>query len=193
MAIQVTIPMTKKTIMVLGASVFLLSVAGGLTAAVVLPRAGDWRAIRARIVQVEAAIVERENLLRAAEAIEANFSLILKNQERVQTLLPSRKDPAGSLSMLSGIAAAHGVILEEVGFLTEDKTAVPEAPPEAFRAFSLSIRASGSYQSLRSFLGALAKSLRLVDVRTITLAPQESGSDLLSMKAELATYYKANE
>lgn len=161
--------------------------------AVVLPRAGDWRAIRERIVQVEAAVEERENLLRAAEAIEANFSLILKNQERVKTLLPSREDPAGSLSMLSGIAAAHGVILEEVGFLKEDKAvaASPEAPPEAFRAFSLSIRASGGYQALRSFLGALAESLRLVDIRTIALAPQESGSDLLSMKAELTTYYKA--
>jgi hypothetical protein len=191
--------MTKKTIMVAGSSVLMLFVAGGLLMLAVLPRVNNWRAISARIVQVEAAVKEREDLLKAAEALETGFSEALKNQERVKTFLPSQRDPAGSMAMISGLAAAHGVILEEVGFSNENKTSasaaptstgVAEASQEAFHAFTLSIRASGSYQALRVFLGVLAQSLRLTDVRTLTLSPQESGSDLITMKAELNTYYK---
>lgn len=161
---------------------------------VTLPKLKDRGAIRTRITQVEAAVKEREELLQAAEALEVDLSGTIKNQERITTFLPSQKDTAGSLSMLSNIAAAHGVMLDEIRFLSEEKTgSVPSAAEpaaEAFRTFPLSIRVNGSYQALHSFLGALTESLRLTDVRSMTLAPQESGSDILTMEAELVTYYK---
>lgn len=186
--------MAKRTTIIIAASLFLVSVAVGVAALIIMPQMKDWRAIQDRIAQVDAAVKEREDLLRAAEALEANFSEALKKQERLKTLLPSQEDPAGLLSMLSSIAAAHGMILQKVAFLSDEKTnPVPSAldmPTESFHVFPLSVSMSGNYPALRSFLGALSKSLRLIDVRSMTLAPQGSGSDLITMEAEFVTYYK---
>lgn len=184
----------KKSITVGGISVALLGVAVTLLALFALPSLNRWRAGVERIGQLEEAIRGRERVLAQDKAFQERRAEVLALQQSIASFLPSRRDPEGIINMLTVSAGSRGVVLEEVVFPVEETSgsapfmeAASGGPPQPFRVM---LKASGSYQALKTFFGSLAASARLLDIRRLAVRAEE-GSDLLRADAEFFAYYRA--
>lgn len=183
----------RRNIIIGGMSVALVGVAAALASLLVVPSLNRWRAGAERLEQLAEAIAGRERILLEDRAFQERLAEVSAFQESVAAFLPSEKDPEGIINLMTGSAGSRGVVLEEVSFPVEETPAavsfggaLAAAPPQSFRVV---LKASGSYQALRTFFGALAESARLLDIRSLTVRAEE-GSDLLRAEAEFFAYYR---
>lgn len=184
----------KKAIVIIGGSIIALGLAGGMLVLLVLPKFSYWRASIQYGRTLDGAIREREELFRRAETLVEQLGALAGRRETFETLLPSSKDQPGLLVIISRLANARGVIVQEIDFPEEAKSGtVSFAQPDGssgVQSFPLKIKAAGSYAALKSFLGALTNTTRLIDLRALIIIPEE-GADTIRFDAELIAYYRS--
>ena len=91
---------------------------------------------------------------------------------KIEAALPSDPSPPSFYNFLQKTVSENGLILRNIGgFAVSPLTSNP-----SLNAISLSLEVSGSYASLKNFLGAIEKSARIVEVNSISFsAPEEEG------------------
>lgn len=170
-------------------AIALAGAAAGLAGFSVVPHFTQWRALAGYSEALERAVTERSRLVRQVKEVLAQ-STEASSKEELTLFLPSNKDAAGLIAIISGGAASRGVILEEIGFPQEEAVSFGQMTPTTpYRTLNITVKALGLYSSLRSFLEALAESVRLLDVKRFAVTTQE-GSDVMRLEAELISYYR---
>lgn len=125
--------------------------------------------------------VEQDILARRTEFSEANI-------DRLEKLLPDNVDNVRLLLDLDAIASKYGMTLRNVSI--SDPQAANESPEgvdQDLQSVSVSFAVSASYQNFLLFLEDLERSLRLVDVESVSF--QASDVDLYEYAVSLRTYW----
>lgn len=110
---------------------------------------------------------------------------------RLNGFLPLSAERGKLLVELENVAKTHSVVLRKIDIAavqesTGARATIAGAKPktkEPFEEMPFTILVSGSYDSFRSFLSDLEKSLRLVDVNEISFNASERGTYDYSIKA----------
>ena len=106
-----------------------------------------------------------QNLRSLSEKLEG----FKEDVAKIEAALPSNPSPPSFYNFLQKTVSENGLILKNIGSFAVS----PLASNPSLKVISLPLGVSGSYASLKNFLGAMEKSARIVEVNTISFsAPQ---------------------
>lgn len=150
----------------------------------------------------------REALDKTREIETARTGLLEKyngisqdNRDKLQKLLPDHVDSVRLILDVNNIAAQYGMALKNIALTgSEGASAEATAPVSAlaeneraigptgalYKPVEFKFSVSGSYDTLRSFLRDLEKSLRLIDVRSLSFSA--AGDNGYDYTAVISTY-----
>lgn len=163
-----------------------------------------------QLEKVSARRVERAELVaaldRAAELrAEAErlrneyYSFTDEERERLNKMIPDNVDNVRLIIDINNIASRYGMIVKDAKVKTEagaDEDATTDAsarlienPSGAISQGTVTIvfNVTGTYEVFRQFLGDLASSLRLVDIKKLSF--KSSDKDAYQYTVELSTYW----
>lgn len=168
----------------MGKSIFgliALLVAGALLFVYTKPAysaAGD---MQAQITQYQDALDKAAQLDALRQKLLAQYNAFSPDDvNRLQTLLPDHVDNIGLILDLDNLASRYGMALENVDVSTPSAasggSAVGTVGANGLKYDSLSIHFAtyGTYNNFRSFIADLERSLRLVDLTSLTISEQGS-------------------
>lgn len=155
--------------------------------------------------EFDALISNRDKLLGIVNSVSK------EDLARLDQMLPQGPRTSDFLTALEALAAENGVSLRRIDLVAPDTEKAessyarppagalsPQPRPTAgagagrdkgeVEALPFSIQVSGSYSAFKKFLGALERSLRLIDVEEISFSAERGDNMEFSLKAK--TYYQ---
>jgi Tfp pilus assembly protein PilO len=123
---------------------------------------------------------------------------------RLEKLLPDNVDNIKLILEIQRIASTYGMTLQNVKFDTDtvanqtanqagfvtSGAALAAAPKKDYGTFDLEFSTSGSYGNFVNFLADLERSLRIVDVKSVTFTSTvAAGSDTYKYDFKITTYW----
>lgn len=124
-----------------------------------------------RASDLDAAIKEREDLLKSRNTIMANIKDLNKDYQKripeitkLSAIVPSKKSVAEILSAIDDISVKNGVELFSSAITSQNSSDANTSP---YNILSLEMALNGSYPGLTNFLKAFERNLRLVDITSI--------------------------
>ena len=109
--------------------------------------------------------------------LEKYNNIAEEDRDKLQKMLPDHVDSVRLILDINNIAAQYGMTLKNITLTDvggEEETLGPQEIRVEPVEFKFSV--SGTYDTLRSFLVDVERSLRLIDVRTLTFAAVETGA-----------------
>ncbi|MDP3965268.1 MAG: hypothetical protein Q8Q13_00520 [bacterium] len=115
--------------------------------------------------------------------LEKYNNISIEDRTRLEKLLPDHIDSVRLIIDINNIASGYGMTLTNIsisesgvsGFEESNEAIGPQE--ERFRAVEFRFGITGAYDEFRAFLFDLERSLRLVDVRTVTFGADEEEYD----------------
>lgn len=155
-------------------SIFALVVATGIFFGYVNPAwTGSIAEVRAEIARTDQALASaRDYSLRQNELAQERSAIDPANLERLSAFLPDSVDNVGIILDLNALAARSGLSLSNIDVAA---TASNEGSASPVGSVDLSLTAVGTYAGLQSFLKGVEQSLRLLDVRLLSVAGSDTG------------------
>lgn len=104
--------------------------------------------------------------------------------DRLSTFLPDAVDNVGLILDINAVAARSGLSLENIDVMSNDQSstdgsaidgALPIASVNLVGSIDLVLSAIGTYSALQVFLSEIEKSVRLLDIRDITVRGSDTG------------------
>ena len=158
--------------------------------------------VRADTRHLEETSIEIDGLLAKRDHLVDQMSGISKeNAERIDQLIPSGAHGPDFLVFLEKIATSHNLAIHKLDFAntisTEEKA--PKLPAEGFvmgmggieslpyKTLKIHMEVVGSYEAFKDFLREVESSIRITDVTSIILAPQER---MFNFTLSLQAYYQ---
>ena len=152
---------------------------------------------RAKALQLEAA--EYEHVLDNAELIAATRDDLLieyeefPNQEleRLEKVLPSHVDTVSLAKDFDTIASRYGISMQGIQVDTSrdqnSTTIIQSSTSAAYEKVTITFTIVSSYQSFRNFLNDIERSLRIIDIRSLSFRSTDSG--LYEYSITIDTYW----
>ncbi len=150
---------------------------------------GQWQFVSA----LRGAVAERTDLLTQRQQIlqtisdaytEYQSKVSAADGEKFGELIPVSKDTAGLVSAMQGMAVQAGAQLGEVG-IAEAKAATGQQ----YKTLALTMKLSGTYASLRQFLGAVESYVRVLAVDTIQANADTRNPGLLTFSVAARAFF----
>jgi len=144
---------------------------------------------------------EYQNVLRNASAISNTMSSLFERYEqfpreeidRLEKALPDNVDAVRLALDLDGMASNYGIAIKnikvEVSATEEEGVIYPASiyGGDAYGEVNVSFSFVSNYQNFRRFLADMESSLRIIDVRSVSFQPTESG--LYEHSVSVTTYW----
>ena len=174
------------------AATILLLLSLGIFYTYISPQYGAAQELAAQAAEYRAIV---ENVARIGEA-RANLqtvyeSIPLTEKERIMKVLPSSIDAVGLSRDLDTIAAQYGISIKSVQVDTAaDPTAPSSLTSDSGRPYErakVSFSFVSNYANFTKFLSDVEKSLRIMDVKTLTFQVTEAG--LYEHQVVVETYW----
>lgn len=105
---------------------------------------------------------------------------------RLEKFLPSYMDNIRTVIDVNSVAAKYNIALKNI---KTAEVAPPTGAPRAFSAASIGFDFSSSYTNAVNFLRDLETSLRLMDVRSLTIKPASGAGSGYDFSIALHTYW----
>ena len=130
--------------------------------------------------------------------LEMKYNTIApEDTKKINRVVPEKFEPIKLIADINDLAARYNLVIRETKFAEESSdssSGVVEdiAPVAPYKIVTLSFNTSGQYRSLYSFISDLEKSLQLMDIKKVSVAPsQESESSRggLDITITLDTYW----
>lgn len=183
--------------------ILLLSVSAGTFLLYIDPAYSDIKSLRSDSASYDEAL----NNSKILQSIRGELSDKYKNfsaidLDRLKKLLPDNVDNIRLILQIQRIASPYGMTLKNVkfdvaqaptqtqaGFVTAGAAA--SAPKKDYEGFDLEFSTEGSYANFTAFLQDLEKSLRIVDVNSISFTSSAAtpGSDVYKYDFKIKTYW----
>ena len=133
------------------------------------------------ISQYKTAIKKAQELVSLAAELGQQYNAISgDNLARLDKIIPSNPDNMRLAADMSAIAARNGVVIKDFNFTEKKSTAAPEladiidAPPQTpYKETTIDFSFSSSYQNFVGFLKDLENNLRIMDIKSISLASSD--------------------
>ncbi len=103
---------------------------------------------------------------------------------RISKLLPEKVDTARLILDISGVAARYAIEMQDT-----KTTDAPKVSEKGYKSSTISFSFQTSYEGMIQFVKDLEKSLRMVDVVSISLKPGTGNFPIYSYEITLQTYW----
>lgn len=165
-------------------AVILFVLAGAIFFLYTQPTYGAVGSVESQISQYNEALQKAAQLDALRQKLLSQYNAFNPSDiTRLQTMLPDTVDNIGLIVDLNNIASSYGLALENVDVSTPDGSSAQSgtvgavnANSQKYGSLTLNFSTYGTYDQFRTFLTALEQSLRIVDLQTLSIAPQGSGS-----------------
>lgn len=150
---------------------------------------GEWQyvsALRAAVAERTDLLAKRTDLLAKIKTAYAEYQSKVSSTDgaKFSALVPVRKDQAELVSALQDMATQAGIQLTEVR-VTESQTAASKQ----YKTLSLTLTLSGTYASLRQFLGSVEQYVRVLNVDSIQTTVDTRNPGQLTFAIRADTYF----
>ncbi len=139
--------------------------------------------MRAQISQYQEALDKAAQLQALKQKLLARLNSFNPDDvSRLQTLLPDHVDNIGLILDLDSLASRYDMALENVDVSTSDSDSDSNTGGtlggngQKYDSLSLHFSTNGPYDTFRAFLKDLEHSLRIVDLVSLTISPQNAPS-----------------
>lgn len=144
-----------------------------------------------KISALKTALADRETLIKQRTDIQSQVKSLTTqyNQQSsaIQVLtavVPTKKETAEIISAVQVMATQSGIQLGGINFTTGALQA--ERP---YNVLSISMSGSGSYNSVRSFLDAMERNIRLMDVQNIKMSVDRQRGSIVDFDLQANVYF----
>lgn len=166
----------------IGAS--LISIAGLLFWVLVMPAydtIGNQRdALAERILILE----KRAQIMANIDQLTKEYSSRAADIERFSSIVPARKSIPEIISAIQALATNNGLQLSTIAL--GNNTSADKNP---YQSQLIDLNLSGSYPAFKSFLLALERNIRLIDIYSIDASPASDNSPIISFRLKGNAYY----
>ncbi len=142
---------------------------------------------------VQAKLDEARSLNQKLADLKKKYQNLDQEIQRVSDALPQGQDISALLVQLEAVTSQNGLILNSVDFsLPALSSSAPSATPAGqVKTINIGLSLSGNYDSLKNFLKATEKSLRIMDISAINFgAASSEAAGLATFTVSLTTYYR---
>lgn len=164
---------------------FLVVLAGGIFLAYIQPTySGSITALQSEINELDDALIASRNFKdKELELTRERSALSADQIARLEAFLPDSVDNVQLIVDLNSLAARSGVSLSDFdiagGDLASSTNAggevIPLAESDTIDSLELSVAATGSYASFRTFLAGIEQSLRPLDIVQLSVDDSNTG------------------
>jgi Tfp pilus assembly protein PilO len=167
----------------------LLGTAVGLFFLFINPQYKEVQSVRAEITEYDKAIEQAKEVGEKRNQLLAKRNSFSADEiKRLQKMIPDKVDNIRLVIDINERASQYGSELKGIGFtnVTDADKKTVGAVGSPYNVTSMTFTVAMTYEQLQKFLGDLEKSLRLIDVSTITFAPVEDS--IYNFSIGLKTY-----
>lgn len=139
---------------------------------------------------VSGTLSDLKNLENVRDDLLSKYNSIAKSDlEKLNQILPQSSDTGGALVSLERIAQDRGIRLKKVEFKTDvdNKVKVIQSPNSMFNTLDLSFIISSSYDLFKSFLDAIERNSRIIDITNISFSVGQT--NLFEFIVQADVYY----
>lgn len=163
----------------------LLIASGAIFFLYTQPTYDQVKATQGQIASYDAALQKAAELQQLKQTLLQRYNSFNPNDlDRLQKLLPDHVDNIALMMDLDNLANHYNMVLENVqvsapaGGSTQTAVGViGEGGRQKYDSLTISFSTQGTYQSFITFMKGLESSLRIVDMVSFTLSPQETGTN----------------
>ena len=136
-------------------------------------------AVADEIAKYDVAILQMQEMEQKKQELLATFTSISSlDRGRLEKMIPNEVAPVHLLTEIDAIATAHNMSMEGITFSESEnkQAALGVESTDEYHPLTLQFTVNASYDDFIFFLKDLESSLRLIDVREISLEVSEEGS-----------------
>ncbi|OGF52198.1 hypothetical protein A3I27_03115 [Candidatus Giovannonibacteria bacterium RIFCSPLOWO2_02_FULL_43_11b] len=174
----------------LGVTLILLSVLVGVFWS--YPMWNEISVIKAKKEEIQSTLDRINALARKRDEIQEQYnSLSPDDLVKLNEFFPKNQELGLLILNIDKIVSSNGMILKKINASENNKTGQQkqgEEVEERFSDFPFQISVSGSYNSFLSFMKALEKSRRLIDIDRLTFDSGSVGADGKIIKSDFYEY-----
>jgi len=194
-----------------------LALVAGATVVFILPLWNSTKIVKKRIEDGKSKLETVNELLAKTKILKDDYELVKGHAEKVFISLPKEKDLPDLIVQFESLAAAHGLVLESIGFgdfeksqssggqaVSFEEEGIEEsllpadvqisAAKSVFRDLPVSLTVSGDYNSLKKYISGLENNIRSMTIQSINLGgvsgESSAGEDSFSFDLKLSVYYQ---
>lgn len=146
---------------------------------------------RAGITRFRLLHEELKELAQLRDDLSQDYNAISEDDfERLSVIAPNQPRISAALVDLETLSTQHGVSLERIDFSDAERGRGPALAAPAVRfttPIPMTMGMQGSYDSLRAFLIALERNLRVIDLNEVSLTTADGASFTMAIRG--AMYY----
>jgi hypothetical protein len=162
----------------------LILIAAGLFFGYVNPTyTGEIASLKTEIAGYDSALSAANDFTKKEDQLEAERGAISpEDQDRVETFLPDGVDNVQLILDLNSLASRSGLVLsnfdakEAVGSQASANGSIPLASESNVDSLDLTVSGIGSYQAFKTFLTGAERSLRPLDLTSLSLEATPTGA-----------------
>ncbi len=174
-------------------AIILILLSAGLLYTFIMPQ---WDEVKALEAQQD---MHKETLANASSIINLRDQLIgayrsfpESDIDRIEKILPNSADLVGLAYEIDGIASNHGISIESVNIGerqgSQASSIIEEEATPTHKSAGVSVSFVSNYPNFSSFLADLEKSLRILDVRSVSFSVSDE-TGLYEHHIEFDTYW----
>ena len=188
----------------------LIAAAVGLFFAFINPTYSEVKTLRDQQKEYDEALLNSRKLLEKRDELTQIFnSFSLEDKDRLLKLMPDNVDNIRLVLDVQRIAKQYGMLPRDIKFDTGTRSGgasaiqqtgsaqalTPDQVNQAkkdFGSFDLEFSVIGTYENFVNFLRDLEKSLRVVDITSVTFGVGDDGKTALRFTVKTKTYWLRN-
>jgi len=158
----------------------------------VQPEYANFITLKGKAVSAQQFLVSEQKLVTQAQSVLDSYQGQSAGTQAVNLAMPIGQDSAEAIAQIYGLATNSGLVVQGVGISLQ---AAPQDSRSTASAASLivprgtitfQVAASGSYESLKTFLQGLESNVRVFDVTGLTIHPMNTvtGSGVASASTQ---------
>jgi Tfp pilus assembly protein PilO len=175
-------------------STFLIVVSIALFFSFTDPTYKDVKVLSAENAQFDEALVRARELQSVRDELLSRYNTFTtENLDRVEKILPDNVDNVRLILDLDGIASQYGIVIRDLSIPNNrgGSDVVGEAVviESSLGKIELNFNFTSSYEDFKKFLNDLEQSLRIVDIKKISIKPKDLEGDLMDFDLNIETYW----
>lgn len=144
-----------------------------------MPLANETFALLDQQAQYEEMVDKMRNLENKKNALLAEFNKIsADNIKKIETLIPSSLNFVKLVADIDAVATRHGISIKNISSTNNASSvgSVAEAgATQGYGSASINFDFEGTYAKFNEFINDLERSLRILDIKSVSLSSSESG------------------
>jgi len=151
----------------------------------------DVKVLQAEEAQFSEALERSKELQAVRDELNARYNTFSGSDiDKLEKLLPDGIDVVRLILELDSIAQTHGLQVNSIAVQEDAGSAEGLGPAQgAYQTVSLSFSVTATYDDFFVFIEDLERSLRIVDLASLSFTAPESGSALYTYAITLQTYW----